>query len=134
MENLTKEGRLVLIQSTLAGLPVYLLSILIISVQVTEKLEQIMRNFLWGITTEARRYHFLSWDQITIPKGWGGLGIRRIRDMNQALLTKWIWRLGSERGLWKRVMITKYGIDQRHRCTVEILATHGCTVLKDIDS
>lgn len=34
----------------------------------------------------------------------GGLGIRKMMDMNIALVSRWLWWLGSdEEGLWKRV-------------------------------
>lgn len=59
---LSEGGRIVLIKSTLNSLPAYLLSIFTIPVKVADKLEQIMRNFLWGTTTEARRYHLISWE------------------------------------------------------------------------
>lgn len=39
----------------------------------------------------------------------GGLGIRNIKDMNDALLFKWWWRYGMERNaLWRKVINAKY--------------------------
>ena len=44
------------------------------------------------------------------PREFGGLGIIDPKLFNLALLGKWIWRLGSaEGGLWKEVLISKYG-------------------------
>ncbi|KAL5578506.1 hypothetical protein UlMin_020205 [Ulmus minor] len=34
-----------------------------------------------------------AWDKICVPKGDGGLGFRRMDDMNQALIAKWGWDL-----------------------------------------
>ena len=40
----------------------------------------------------------------------GGLGIKSSRQMNQALLGKWLWRLGDmAEGLWRHVVMEKYG-------------------------
>ena len=40
----------------------------------------------------------------------GGLGVLDLRIFNLALLEKWIWRLGSDKGgLWKEVLDSKYG-------------------------
>lgn len=39
----------------------------------------------------------------------GGLGVRRIREFNLALLGKWCWRLREERErLWYIVLMTRY--------------------------
>ena len=41
---------------------------------------------------------------------WGGLGIRKIRLFNEALLGKWLWRFGIEEdALWIQVIELKYG-------------------------
>ena len=43
-------------------------------------------------------------------KGARGLGMIEIRKFNVALLGKWIWRLGTgEKGLWKEVLVSRYG-------------------------
>ncbi|KAF5187118.1 hypothetical protein FRX31_023295, partial [Thalictrum thalictroides] len=40
----------------------------------------------------------------------GGLGIRRVTTMKQALLSKWLWRYEKEgESLWRRVIDVKYG-------------------------
>ena len=40
----------------------------------------------------------------------GGLGVRRLREFNLALLGKWCWRLLEERGcFWYRVLVARYG-------------------------
>ena len=40
----------------------------------------------------------------------GGLGIIDLRTFNLALLGKWVWRLGSDKGgLWKEIIVSKYG-------------------------
>lgn len=58
-------------------------------------------------------------------EGTGGLGIRRAKEMNKALLSKWVWRLRAEgSGLWKRITIDKYGIDEANWFTVRRMATH----------
>ncbi|KAK3189252.1 hypothetical protein Dsin_028813 [Dipteronia sinensis] len=45
-----------------------------------------------------------------IRKDRGGLGIGQMKLKNYALLTKWVWRFGSEDNvLWKRVLCAKYG-------------------------
>jgi len=43
----------------------------------------------------------------------GGLGIRRIREFNTALLGKWCWRMLVEReSLWFKVLSARYGLSE----------------------
>ena len=37
--------------------------------------------------------HLINWDRITQPKRMGGLGLKKFKTMNQALLNKQYWRL-----------------------------------------
>ncbi|XP_024636158.1 uncharacterized mitochondrial protein AtMg00310-like [Medicago truncatula] len=43
-------------------------------------------------------------------KEYGGLGVRQLREFNEALLGKLCWSLLVDReGLWYRVLIARYG-------------------------
>ena len=45
------------------------------------------------------------------PKEAGGLGIKKIKVMNDCLLLKWWWRYGHEgKSLWRKVLSAKYGV------------------------
>lgn len=62
----------------LASLPVFMLSLLVLPVSVEEELEHIMRNFLWGSTTEKKKFQLLSWDVVCLSVKCGGLGINKL--------------------------------------------------------
>lgn len=48
-----------------------------------------------------------------MPKCDGGLGLRSLKQVNIALLGKWLWRLGKEnQRLWYKVVEAKYGISR----------------------
>lgn len=52
------------------------------------------------------------------PKAEGGLGIRKSREMNKALLAKVGWRLLSDdTSLWARVVRKKYKVGDVHDYT-----------------
>ena len=52
------------------------------------------------------------------------MGIRDIQKFNYALLAKWRWRLVSEeKGMWKDLLISKYGQDQDNQQTPVKLQT-----------
>jgi hypothetical protein len=47
-----------------------------------------------------------------MSKEVGGMGVRRIRDFNSALLGKWCWRLLIDKAsLWFRVLSARYGVE-----------------------
>jgi len=53
---------------------------------------------------------WVDWNFVCLRKEVGGLGVRRIREFNSALLGKWCWRwLTEKESLWYRVLAAKYG-------------------------
>ena len=43
----------------------------------------------------------------------GGLGIRALKEMNLALLGKWLWRIGGGlEAFWKQVISSKYDMSR----------------------
>ncbi|RVW99076.1 Transposon TX1 uncharacterized 149 kDa protein [Vitis vinifera] len=59
---ISKGGRLTLIRSTLASMPIYLMSLMRIPRVVRLRLEKIQRDFLWGGGALEKRPHLVNWD------------------------------------------------------------------------
>ncbi|XP_026434791.1 uncharacterized protein LOC113332471 [Papaver somniferum] len=105
---LSKSGRLVLIRSVLASLPVYFPSLIPFPMCVEKRLNKIMRRFLWDSTDEKRKMSWVSWLKIFKPKFLGGLGVKDLRCTSKALKAKWIWRYANEKkALWRKVVQQK---------------------------
>ena len=103
-------GRVCLIKSVLSSIPLFFMSLFKLPSGVAGKLVSIQRNFLWRWGADGRKIAWASWNLVSKPREFGGLGIIDPKLFNMALLGKWIWRLGSvEDGLWKEVLISKYG-------------------------
>lgn len=76
---------------------------------VCDKIESIIRSFIWSGDGEARKCHLVNWEVITRAKRTSGLGIRRMNCMKKAFLTKLGWRLIKEKErLWVDVLRSKY--------------------------
>ncbi|KAL9664080.1 hypothetical protein QQ045_019477 [Rhodiola kirilowii] len=111
--NLSMAGRVILIKSALCSLPLYYASIYKIPISVAKKMEMIQRRFLWGGSEGGRKIHYVKWDSVKKPKKFGGLGIQGLIEKNLVLLAKWWWKLiEGEGGLWRRMIIEKYGLKQ----------------------
>ncbi|CAJ2630732.1 unnamed protein product [Trifolium pratense] len=105
-------GRLVLLKSVLTSLPVYTLSFFKAPSGTISSIESIFIKFFWGGCEDSRKISWVSWNSICLSKESGGLGVRRLREFNQALLGKWCWRMLVDReGLWFRVLAARYGIE-----------------------
>ncbi|KAK3204464.1 hypothetical protein Dsin_018510 [Dipteronia sinensis] len=64
------------------------------------KLDKLNRNFLWRHTDNKKTVYLINWDTVYLPKKNGGLGIKRMKGMNQVLLAKAGWRLlGHDNGV-----------------------------------
>ena len=70
-------GRLVLINSVLTSLPMFLLSFFEVPVGVQKRLDFYRSRFFWQ-SDEAKKYRLARWDIICRPKDQGGLGIENL--------------------------------------------------------
>lgn len=103
-------GRLVLLKSVLTSLPVYALSFFKAPTGIISSIESLFNKFFWGGSEDHRKISWIGWKTICSRKEYGGLGVRRMKDFNLALLGKWCWRMLVDRGgLWYRVLAARYG-------------------------
>ena len=129
----SKGGRVTLIKSTLSNLPTYFLSFFPIPASVANRIERHQRNFLWGNFGDEPKIHFVKWATICAPISSSGLGIRKIRLFNEALLGKWLWRFEIEKdALWRQVIEMKYGCGWGGWCTRSMNGPYGVGLWKNI--
>jgi len=64
MMYLFKGGRITLIKSTLAHMPTYYMSLFPIPTSVSNRLEKIQRDFLWGGLGDEFKNHLVSWSKV----------------------------------------------------------------------
>ncbi|GFY83790.1 hypothetical protein Acr_03g0005640 [Actinidia rufa] len=76
--NLSYAGRTELVKLVLQGVECFWLSILPILAGVKAKIVQLCRNFLRSGNCNSHKRPLVAWEEVTLPKSEGGLGIREI--------------------------------------------------------
>ena len=84
-------GRITLINVVLTALPLFYQSFFRAPSAVINRLTAIQRNFLWGGNLEGKKIAWVAWSQVCASRERGGLGIKDIKALNNALLIKWKW-------------------------------------------
>ncbi|VFQ82076.1 unnamed protein product [Cuscuta campestris] len=95
-KTLSLAGRSELIRIVIQGIEGFWLQAFPIHKSVLNRIIFLCRSFLWG-----NKVYKVAWDDICKPKDEGGLGIRNSFVWNQALLTKNLWNIASNKEtLW----------------------------------
>ena len=107
-------GRKTLITSVAQSLPTYAISTFSIPNKTCEKLDSLTRRFWWQPKANEGCYlAWKSWDKLCHPRMAGGLGFKKHKDINSALLAKLAWMIVSNRdSLRMQVLKAKYKIKQ----------------------
>ncbi|XP_021975310.1 uncharacterized protein LOC110870437 [Helianthus annuus] len=107
-------GSVILIKLVLESLPSCYFLLYKAPVTVINKLEVIIKRFLWGRCDEKNKIHWVAWDRVTKSIKDGGLGLSKLEDNNYAMLLKWLWRYRVENGaLWRKFVDAIHGSNRR---------------------
>ena len=101
-------GRLVLINSFLSSLAMFMISFFEIPKGVLQKIDYYRSRFFWQGDDHKKKYRLTRWDIICQPKDQGGLGVYNLEIQNKCLLSKWLYKLINEDGVWQDLLKRKY--------------------------
>ena len=103
-------GRLTLVKAVTNSMAIYPMHHDRIPNGIIQEIERLQRNFVWGEDQGEKRWHAIAWERLCQPKEVGGVGIKSLERMNDAFLSKILWRLNTNpTSLWVQVLLGKYG-------------------------
>ncbi|WVZ94165.1 hypothetical protein U9M48_040091, partial [Paspalum notatum var. saurae] len=101
-------GRLVLINSVLSSLAMFMMSFFEVPKGTLKKLDLYRSTFFWQVDNHKKKYRLSKWDILCLPKDQRGLGILNLEIQNKCLLSKWLFKLLNEDGMWQQLLRKKY--------------------------
>lgn len=111
----------------------YILSSLIIPKKGQTRLEEIQRDFMWENGPFSGKIHIGKLGIVWSEKTKGGLGVRRLLVLKNALLETWLWRFSCELNYcWRRVHHGEYGETVRSWCSDIGQDSFGGNLCKEI--
>ena len=75
---------------------------------VLKKLDYYRSRFFWQCDEHTKKYRLAKWSILCEPKSIGGLGITNLEVHNVCLLSKWLFKLMNEEGIWQTLLRRKY--------------------------
>nr|AAP04197.1 hypothetical protein [Oryza sativa Japonica Group] len=71
--------------------------------------KELRKNLVVGKGDDhKKKYRLTRWDIICQPKDQGGLGIHNLEIQNKCFLSKWLYKLINEEGVWQDLLKRKY--------------------------
>ena len=101
-------GRLVLVNSVLSSLVLFMMSFFEVPRGVLKRLDYYRSRFFWQCDDQKKKYRLAKWSILCTPKEYGGLGILNLDIQNKCLLSKWLFKLLNKDGVWQTLLRRKY--------------------------
>jgi hypothetical protein len=101
-------GRLVLINSVLSRLAMFMLFFYEVPKEVLHKLNFYRSRFFWQGDNHKKKYRLVKLGIIYRPKDQVRLGVLKLELQNKCLLSKWLFNLINSDGAWQQLMKNKY--------------------------
>ncbi|XP_020682081.1 uncharacterized protein LOC110099317 [Dendrobium catenatum] len=105
---LSFSGRLVLIKSVHASIPVYNFQVLFPTKTVVLRIDRIFNKFFWRGSSVNSKIHWSSWNKWCGTLQEGDLGCKSMTDLASAFSFKLCYNLRANVSLWANFMRSKY--------------------------
>ena len=89
-KHLSSGGRLVLTNSSLSSMPTFTMGIYLLQEGIHKQMDSVRSQFFWRGDYDKFKYHMMKWENVCLPKDFGGLGVINTRVFNESILMKWV--------------------------------------------
>ena len=86
----------------------FMFSFFEVPIRVRKRFDYYRSRFFWQSDEHKQKYRLTKWNIICRPKDQGGLGIEVLDLKNKCLLSKWLFKLLNEEGMWQELLYNKY--------------------------
>lgn len=135
-KSLSFSGRLLLIKTVISGITTFWCSSFILPKACIKRINSLCGIFLWNGTAEGHHSARVGWEQVTLTKEQGGLGIKDLYTWNRACILKLIWLLffkpNSVWVCWFKEVVLKGSLS--NYWSVNTSASNSCLANKLIKS
>ncbi|WVZ90567.1 hypothetical protein U9M48_036858 [Paspalum notatum var. saurae] len=100
-------GRLVLLNSVLSSLPMFMIS-------------------FFENDSHKKKYRLVKWPLVCLPKDQGGLGVQNLEIQNKCLLSKWLFKLFNEEGMWQELIKNIVQVENKLGDSHFLKESHEC--------
>ena len=125
-KHLSYGGRLILLNSVLSSLPMFMMSFFEIPKGVLKRLDFYHSTFFWQGNSDKKKYRLAKWDILCRPKDQRGLGIADLSITNKCLPSKWLFKLLNEDGTWQTLLRNKYLSSSLSQVKIKHGDSHFC--------
>ncbi|GKV38629.1 hypothetical protein SLEP1_g46518 [Rubroshorea leprosula] len=94
-KSLSLAGRRTLVQSVTSSIPTYTMQKVLLPSNTCSAIDSLNRKFLWGSDIQTNKPHLVHWNDVCLPRRYGGLGVRSAKECNKALIAKLGWQILS---------------------------------------
>lgn len=89
---------------------------------VCQEIEKLQISFIWGHIKSSKKIRLVNWNTLCLPKDRGGLGIRRLFEVNSVMLMKISWKVcTNDDNMCSTMLKGKYGrgVDLMRHCVAQ---------------
>ncbi|XP_026444502.1 uncharacterized protein LOC113344808 [Papaver somniferum] len=108
MESALFPDKLVLIKSVISSYLLHSMAVYKWPCTAIKTVERAIRNFLWSGDAEKRKYYTVLYEDLCRSRRKGGLGLKKLNDVNRAMLMKLWVSIRDSNKTWARFLKAKY--------------------------